>query len=97
MKKKYQLTKKEYKKIFAENEQHLRWENFRHEKSEKMLKIVRDKVFPHFKRAIKNGSTFSEYMKDAQLMIVKPSLLIAAVEVINDLPLNTRRHKRGSL
>jgi len=37
---------------------------------------------------MKNGSTVSEYMKDAQLMIVKPSLLVTAVDTINELPLS---------
>jgi type I restriction enzyme M protein len=94
--KKFNVIKKEYKRIFAGDEQELRWENFRHLKPDPMLKLVRDKVFPHFKRAIKNGSTFSEYMKDAQLMIVKPSLLSAAVEVINELPL-TQGDTKGDL
>ncbi len=93
---KFQTTKKPYKKIYADDEQHLRWESLRHEKPEKMLQIFRDEVYPHFKRAIKNGSTFSEYMKDAQLMIVKPSLLVGAVEVINDLPL-TKGDTKGDL
>lgn len=80
-------TGKEFKRIFSESEQELRWESFRHLKGEQMLVIVRDKVFPHFKNAIKNGSTFSEYMKDAQLLITRPSLLVSAVNVINELPL----------
>ena len=95
--KKSEVTKKEYKKIFAPNEQHLRWETFRQQSDpNELLRIVRDEVFPHFKRAFKNGSTFSEYMKDAQLMIVKPSLLIAAIDVINNLPL-TKGDTKGDL
>ena len=33
------------------------------------------------------GAAFGEYMKDAQLLIQKPSLLASAVEMINELPL----------
>jgi type I restriction enzyme M protein len=86
--KKSRVTGKPFKKIFAPGEQHLRWENFRHLEAEKMLKLVRDEVFPHFKRAFSNGSTLSEYMKDAQLMVLRPSLLVLAVNTIHELPLN---------
>ena len=33
-----------------------------------MLEVVRDKVFPHFRR-LNGGTTFGEYMADAQLMV----------------------------
>lgn len=33
------------------------------------------------------GAKFGEYMKDAQLMIQKPSLLVSAVNMIDELPL----------
>ena len=52
-----------------------------------MLPLVRDKVFPHFKTTAVDGATFGEYMNDAQLMIQKPSLLVSAVGMIDDLPL----------
>jgi type I restriction enzyme M protein len=48
--------------------------------------VVRDEVFPHV-RALGDGSTFGEYMKDAQLMITKPSLLVSAVEKVSALPI----------
>ena len=51
-----------------------------------MIQVVRDQVFPHF-RDLKGSSTFSEYMKDAQLMVQKPSLLVSAVNMIDKLPI----------
>jgi hypothetical protein len=36
-----------------------------------MLRLVRDKVFPHFNGVVLNGGAMDEYMKDAQLMIQK--------------------------
>ena len=36
--------------------------------AEQMLKVVRDEVFPHF-RNLNGGTTFGEYMADAQLMV----------------------------
>lgn len=86
--KKAQRTKKEFKKIFSEKEQHLRWSSYKNETpAELMLKLVRDEVFPHFKTVAVDGTTFGEYMKDAQLMIQKPTLLVSAVNMIDALPL----------
>jgi type I restriction enzyme M protein len=75
--------------------QKIRWSNFRHLGGEAMLPLVRDKVFPHFRTLGAGGgvakgepkNTFAEYMKDAQLMIQKPSLLVLAVNMIDELPL----------
>ncbi|MHB8854053.1 MAG: class I SAM-dependent DNA methyltransferase [Ignavibacteriaceae bacterium] len=93
---KSKLSGHPFKKIFSPNEQHIRWESFRHLEAEEMLKVVRDEVFPHFKRAFSNGSTLSEYMKDAQLMVVRPSLLVTAVNTIYELPL-TEGDTKGDL
>ena len=79
----------------SEHSQNTRWSNFRHLGGEAMLPLVRDKVFPHFRTLGTNGhqpkdepkNTFAEYMKDAQLMIQKPSLLVSAVNMIEELPL----------
>jgi len=73
--------------FFKRDEQRLRWKEFQHLGGDEMLVALRDKVFPHFRKLGKNGSTFGEYMKDAQLLIQKPSLLSTAVSMINGLPL----------
>jgi type I restriction enzyme M protein len=81
--------------FFTPKQQHLRWSQFRHLGGDAMLKIVRDEVFPHFRTLGTNGhkvkddpkNTFAEYMKDAQLMIQKASLLQSAVNMIEELPL----------
>jgi type I restriction enzyme M protein len=52
-----------------------------------MLKLARDRVFPHFRQISIDGASFAEYMKDAQLMIQKPTLLVSAVNMIDALPL----------
>jgi type I restriction enzyme M protein len=52
-----------------------------------MLRHVRDEVFPHLRDLGAKGSTFGEYMKDAQLFVQKPSLLVSAVEQVEKLPL----------
>jgi type I restriction enzyme M protein len=63
-----------------------RWKNFRQKDAAEMLRVVRDEVFPHF-RKLNGGSTFAEYMQDAQLMIQKPNLLVSAVNMIDKLPI----------
>ena len=89
-------TGKSFQRRFKDDEQKLRWSQFRHLGAEEMLPLVRDKVFPHFKTAAASGSAFSEFMKDAQLMIQKPSLLVKAVSMINELPL-TEGDTKGDL
>src|SRR5882762_4344337 len=88
-------TKKPFTAIFGRKEQHLRWSHFRHLKAEEMLRIVRDEVFPHF-RKLNGGTTFGEYMEDAQLMIQKPSLLVSAVNRVDALPI-TEGDAKGDL
>lgn len=84
---KAERTKKPFTGRFSGKDDPRRWRNFKHiEKGEAMLRVVRDEVFPHF-RKLNGGTTFSEYMQDAQLMIQKPSLLVSAVNLIDKLPL----------
>src|SRR5215472_11722784 len=82
-------TGRTFQRRFKEDEQQLRWSHFRHLGAEKMLPVVRDQVFPHFKTTAASGTAFAEFMKDAQLMIQKPGLIVKAVNMINDLPLTT--------
>jgi type I restriction enzyme M protein len=93
--KKADRTKKEFRHVFGPSQQHLRWSLFKHLKADEMLRVVRDEVFPHF-RTLNGGTTFGEYMQDAQLMIQKPSLLVSAVNMIDVLPL-TAGDTKGDL
>lgn len=87
---------KPFKGQFGPKEQKLRWSNFKNLPAEQMLKLVRDEVFPHFRNLGNSESTFAEYMTDAQLLIVKPSLLVSAVNMIDALPL-TEGDTKGDL
>ena len=80
-------TGKSFTRRFKEDEHHLRWSQFRHLGADQMLPLVRDKVLPHFRSTVVSGTAFAEFMKDAQLMIQKPALLVRAVNMIHDLPL----------
>lgn len=94
------LTNKPFARRFGEDEQDCRWETWRHYGSEKMLPHVRDRVFPHFRRLAERStganSMFASFMKDAQLMIQKETLLTKAVAAVGDLPLE-RGDTKGDL
>jgi len=95
--KKSRRTKKPFERIFPEDKQDRRWSHFKNETpADKVLEIVRDKVFPHFKEVVLNGGALGEYMKDAQLMIQKPNLLVSAINMIDKLPL-TEGDTKGDL
>lgn len=89
-------TGKPFKRRFEDDEQSIRWSQFRHLGGEEMLPLVRDKVFPHFRKETTTGKAFATFMKDAQLMIQKPSLLVKAVNMIDKLPL-TEGDTKGDL
>ena len=87
-------TGKAFNQRFSAEQQHLRWQNFRHLGAEPLYKLVKDQLFPFFaetaSHTVKEGtdrSVFSEFMKDAQLMIQRPTLLVSAIEMIDALPL----------
>ncbi|WP_417794013.1 type I restriction-modification system subunit M [Terasakiella pusilla] len=84
---KAQLSGKAFPRLFKDEDQDLRWSHFKNLGADELLPLMRDRVFPHFKTTAVEGATFGEYMKDAQLMIQKPSLLVSAVEMIDALPL----------
>jgi type I restriction enzyme M protein len=94
------LNGQSFARRFGPAEQDCRWETWRHYGADEMLPHVRDKVFPHFRRLAERStgtdSHFATFMKDAQLMIQKPSLLVKAVNAVQDLPLE-RGDTKGDL
>ena len=92
---KAERTKKSFAGRFQGKDDPRRWKNFKQKDAAEMLRVVRDKVFPHF-RELNGGTTFGEYMKDAQLMIQKPNLLVSAVNMIDKLPI-TEGDAKGDL
>jgi type I restriction enzyme M protein len=83
---KAERLKRPFKGRFEGSHDPRRWKNFKQKDAAEMLRVVRDEVFPHF-RKLNGGTTFAEYMQDAQLMIQKPSLLVQAVAMIDKLPI----------
>ncbi|NNC15537.1 SAM-dependent DNA methyltransferase [Corallococcus exiguus] len=83
---KAERIKKPFKGRFNGPNDPRRWKNLKQKDAAEMLRVVRDEVFPHF-RKLNGGTTFAEYMQDAQLMIQKPSLVVSAVNMIDKLPI----------
>jgi type I restriction enzyme M protein len=83
-------------RIFPVSKQKCRWSFFSEKGGEEMYQIVRDEVFPFFRGEEMRRKPFGEYLKDAQLMIPKASLLSEAVEMIKNLPL-TQGDTKGDL
>ena len=85
----------EYKSLFAgtykrhdatrgkKNE--LRWSSFRHRPGQEMLDHARENVFPFIKNLDGSGGNFTQYMSDAVFIIPKPSLLVEAVGIIDEI------------
>lgn len=84
--------------FFGKDQQDLRWNHFKNEKGDQLLALVRDRVFPFLRSLdrlhVKNDETkgaqigLGSLMKDAQLLIVKPTLLSSAIEAIHDMDMD---------
>jgi type I restriction enzyme M protein len=78
----------------GEDNQHMRWSYFKQLEGGEMLKHVQSKVFPFIKN-LKNGNqVFSEHMKDAVFIIPKPTLLVEAVNIIDNIYNEIEREQR---
>ena len=86
------LTGTNFAPRFAAHEQDYRFSHFSNLGADEMMELVRDEVFRHFRTlTLKEGGNrndlLGEFMKGARLEIVKPSLLVKAVEMVKTLPL----------
>lgn len=86
-------TNQEYKSIYSKNEKELRWSNLKHKDPKVMFEIFQTKLFTHLNK-IMNGNKVKDNLKskifsDAQFMIQKPSLLVEAFNLIDELPLTS--------
>lgn len=75
-----------YISIFKSKESS-RWSHWMHFDAERMLKHVRDTVFPFIKELNGGNNFYAESMKDAVFLIPKPSLIQEAVKVIDEINL----------
>ncbi len=61
----------------------MRWGTWTHLQADAALTHLKATVFPRFKDLATEGSSFGEYMKNAECKINKPSLLIEACKLID--------------
>lgn len=75
-------------KIFRDDQQNLRWKNFKQLGAIDMYEVVSKKVFPFIKKIHGDDeSAFSKYMDDAIFMIPTPQMLEKIITNIDTLPL----------
>ncbi len=63
----------------------LRWSKFKRMAADEMLPHVQMKVFPFVKQLNGGESLFTKHMANAVFMIPKPSLLVEAVKIIDEI------------
>lgn len=82
-------SKKPFDRLFPETKegQLLRWQNFKNLAGSEMRAHLRDKVYPHFATIHLGHSDLAEFMADAEMEIKSESVLVAAVEMVDKLPL----------
>jgi len=62
----------------------LRWSQFKRKPADEMLLFVQTKVFP-FLKELNGGSSFTKSMENAVFIIPKPSLLVEAINIIEQI------------
>lgn len=81
----------EVDKIFNEEQENLRWKNFKQLHANAMYEVVSKQVFPFIKNMHGDKkSAFAKYMDDAIFMIPTPQMLEKIVTNIDALPLEDR-------
>jgi type I restriction enzyme M protein len=76
----------EYQSAFSDST--MRWSHWTKLKADDALKHIKEKVFPMLKDMGAEGSSFQEYMQNAEFKINKPSLLIEACKMIDEMKIS---------
>jgi len=80
-----EFTGEGYKSIFDGENELMKWSHFKQMEGGEMLTHVQTKVFPYLKTLGKEGSSFAKHMSNAVFIISKPSLLVEAVGIIDEI------------
>lgn len=80
-----EFTGEGYEPIFKGKNELLRWSHFRQMEGGEMLVHIQTKVFPFLKTLGTEESHFSKHMGNAVFIISKPSLLVEAVNIIDEI------------
>lgn len=77
----------------TEEQQELRWSNFKNMDAESMFELVRIRVFDFIKTLGGEGTTFARYMQNAYLAIPTPLVLEQVVSMISALEMSDQDTK----
>ena len=80
-----EFTGEAYKSLFAGENENLRWSHFRHMEGGEMLTHIQSKVFPFLKTLNSENSAYSKHMQNAVFIISKPSLVVEAINIIDEI------------
>ncbi|MEI6221521.1 MAG: class I SAM-dependent DNA methyltransferase [bacterium] len=80
-----EFTGEAYKSLFGDDAENLRWSHFKQMEGGEMLSHVQTKVFPFLKTIGNEESPFAKHMGNAVFIISKPSLLVEAVTIIDEI------------
>ncbi len=80
-----EFTGEAYESIFEGDNEQLRWSHFRQMEGGEMLLHIQTKVFPFLKTLGTEESHFAKHMENAVFIISKPSLLVEAVSIIDEI------------
>src|SRR6516225_10144733 len=78
--------KTKYEPLFPDSK--LRWTHWTQLPAAQALAHVKEKVFPFIKKLGGKGGSFAEQMANAEFKISKPSLLIEACKVIDEMQIS---------
>lgn len=79
------FTGEAYETLFDAGEENLRWSHFQHMEGGEMLTHIQTKVFPFLKNLGAEGGSYAKHMNNAVFIISKPSLLVEAVNIIDEI------------
>ncbi|EFL01543.1 type I restriction enzyme [Streptomyces sp. SPB78] len=74
--------------FFTDEQQDLRWQNFKVKDPEIMYGIVADGLFPYLRGMGGDDSTYAHHMKDARFTIPNPNLLAKVVDLLDGISMD---------
>lgn len=80
-----EFTGEAYTSLFAGKKENLRWSHFKQMEGGEMLLHMQTQVFPFLKTLGKEESPFAKHMANAVFIISKPSLLVEAINIIDEI------------
>lgn len=73
------------KSLYPEQAKRFRWTEWRHQSGDKLVKFVRDEVFPYMSSINSDNQHIASYFRDAQLEIHDPAVFKQVVDEIDEI------------